>query len=394
MKVTRAMRATVAVLLLGTALVVAGAGCGSGGATSTSAGAGGAKPAPGSAYDVVWKEIDCPCTTPRLAGGTYTADLGGGHVIRWRKGEPLKIAEFDYGQQVPYNVALAKGVRDAAAANGAEVTMFDARINPATQRNQIQNALASGRFNAMIVVAVDGDAVCQQVSRDIPAAGIPVVVLADEICGRDANSGDELWNPGTVAYVGEDNASLYRGFMDKVLEQVGGRGEAIAVVGPPAVSVTKVFAQTVRDTAAANPGFKLADVAYTDFTSASALTRTQNLLNAHPDADAIVMMYGGQLPGVVQAVKQAGRSDAVKVFDIGGAGPDKAAILAGDLAFSAPFYPQTEGYCAADMLAALHAGRKVPRVVKNMCHRTDGSPNDQNVSVITKENAASFEPQG
>jgi ribose transport system substrate-binding protein len=398
MKVQRALRALLAALLLSAALVAA-AGCGSGNSNdstpvATSGGGGAPAAARGSAYDVVRKEVDCPCTTPKLEGDTYSADLGGGHVVRWKKGEKLKIAEFDYGQQVPYNVALAKGVHDAAEANGAEITMFDAQINPATQRNQIQNALASRRFNAMIVVAVDGDASCQQVSRDIPAADIPVVVLANEVCGRDAESGADLWNPGTVAYVGEDNPALYRGFMDKVLEQIGGRGEAIAVVGPPAVSVTKVFTKTVKETAAANPDFKIADVAYTDFTSASALTRTQNLLSAHPDADVIVMMYGGQLPGVVQAVKQAGKSDQVKVFDIGGSGPDKAAVLAGDLAFTAPFYPQTEGYCAADMLAALHAGQPVPRVVVNMCHRTAGSPNTQNVSIVTQETAASFEPQG
>jgi ribose transport system substrate-binding protein len=388
MKVARALR--VAMPVLGLAVVAMAAGCGSSAQDSTSGGGS----ARGSAYDIVWKQVSCPCIRPELNGDTYSANLGGGHVTTWKKGSKLRIAEFDYGQQVPYNVVLAKGVRDAAKANGADVTMFDARINPATQRNQIQNALASKRFNAMIVVAVDGNASCNQVTRDIPAANIPVIVLANEVCGRDAQSGAGLWNPGTVAYVGEDNPKLYSGFMRKVLTQLGGSAQAIAVVGPPAVSVTKVFTKTVMGTAQANANFKVADVAYTDFTSASALTKTQNLLSAHPDANAVVMMYGGQLPGVVQAVKQAGRSGKVKVFDIGGSGPDKAAVLAGDLTFTAPFYPQTEGYCAADMLAALHAGHPVPRVVVNMCHRTGGSPDTQNVSVVTKSDAASFQPQG
>jgi hypothetical protein len=59
-----------------------------------------------------------------------------------------------------------------------------------------------------------------------------------------------------------------------------------------------------------------------------------------------------------------------------------------------PFYPQTEGYCAADMLAALHGGRAVPRVIVNMCHVTDGSPDTQNSTAVTTANVASFEPQG
>jgi ABC-type glucose/galactose transport system permease subunit len=63
----------------------------------------------------------------------------------------------------------------------------------------------------------------------------------------------------------------------------------------------------------------------TDWTSATALTDTQNLLQAHPDVNTVLLAYGGELPGVVQAVKSAGMSGKVKVFDIGGSHADKAA---------------------------------------------------------------------
>jgi ABC-type sugar transport system substrate-binding protein len=122
----------------------------------------------------------------------------------------------------------------------------------------------------------------------------------------------------------------------------------------------------------------------------AALTQTQNLLQAHPDATAVLLQFGGQLPGVVQA----GKTGQVKIYDIGGTQEDKPAIESGELDMTVPFFPYTQAYCAVEMLAAMNAGMAVPRVVVNDCHKTEGSPDQQNPAVITKDNIGKFVPQG
>jgi ABC-type sugar transport system substrate-binding protein len=134
-----------------------------------------------------------------------------------------------------------------------------------------------------------------------------------------------------------------------------------------------------------HPNLHLVGFGYTDYTPAKALSETQNLLKAHPETGALLLQFGGLVPGVTQAVKQAGKEGKVKIYTIGGTAQDKPAIARGSVTFTVPFFPYTQAYCAVEMLGALNAGQKVPRVVVNDCHGGAGSPDRQNATPVTKQ---------
>jgi ribose transport system substrate-binding protein len=342
--------------------------------------------------DVIWQNVEGPSTEPVLEGDTYTADVGGGKKLTWKKGQKLNIAAFEYSQDNTYMKAHVEAVKKAAAAVGAKVTIFDGQANPAIQRSQIQNALASKKFNAALIIPIASQPSCNQVTKDLPAANIPVIVLAQQTCGRDVNSGQELWSPGIVSWVGNDWPALDLGWATAVDERLDSPSEALLILGPADNTVSNVNLKVVKEAKLSK--LKLVGVGRTDYTPASALTQVQNLLKAHPNVTSILLQFGGELPGVVQAIKQAGKTGKIRIYDIGGTAQDKPAIEKGDLELTVPFYPYTQAYCGVELLAALNAGQAVPRVVVNDCHKTDGPPDQQNTVVITKDNVASFTPQG
>lgn len=370
------------------------AACGSDDGGGAASGGPAAKLELGRNPDVVWQQVGGAFTTPALEGDSYSADLGGGHTVTWKQDQKLKIAAFEYSQNNTYQTANVQAVKDAAKAIGAEVTIFDGQANPAVQRSQVQNALASRKFNAAVIIPIASQPSCNQITQDIPKANIPVVVMAQQTCGRDAKSGAELWSPGTVAWVGNDWTAMDLGWAKAISEDLGSPTETLWIGGPSDNIVASLNARVLKENASAHPNLKLVDFGYTDYTPAAALSQVQNLLKAHPDTGAILLQFGGLIPGVAQAVEDAGKTGKIKVYSIGGTQQDKPAILAGQETFTVPFYPYTQAYCAVEMLGALNAGRKVPRVVVNDCHKSGGSPDQQNTTTIHKGNVASFVPQG
>ena len=79
----------------------------------------------------------------------------------------------------------------------------------------------------------------------------------------------------------------------------------------------------------------------------------QNLLKAHPQTGAIVLQFGGLIPGVAQAVKDAGKTGEIKVYSIGGTQQDKPAIIGRPGDVHRPVLPVHAAYCAVEMLGAL-----------------------------------------
>jgi ribose transport system substrate-binding protein len=387
--------AVLAIALLGA--VVAAAGCGGDDNTSTTTSSAGAKQESinlGTNAEVVWQKVSCPCIAPVLKGDTYSADVGGGHTLTWKKGQKLNIAFFNYASNNTYVVANKKAAEAAAKAVGADIQVFDAQANPAVQRSQIQNALASKKFDAMMITPIASQPSCQQITSDIPAANIPVVVTAQQTCGRDDKSGADLWSPGIVSWIGNDWTAMDLGWAKVASDSLAAPTETIWIGGPSDNIVASLNARVLKRSASNHPNLKLVGFGYTDYTPASALTQVQNLLKAHPNVGAVMLQFGGMIPGVAQAIKQAGKTGKIKVFSIGGTEVDKPAITKGDEAFTVPFYPYTQSYCAVEMLAALNAGRRVPRVVVNDCNVSQGSPDQQNTTAITKDKVASFTPQG
>jgi len=343
---------------------------------------------------ISWHQAPGPYATPVLSGNTYRLDLGNNQTVSWAKGAPLNFIYFLQGTSNTYLQAEVDGAKAAATADGVHLTFVDAQFDPNTQRAQIQNALASGKYDGAAIRAVSSTGACDPLTSAAPRSGVPVVVVVQEICGRDNDSGPALWSPGTLAYVGGGGGTypFYSQWALDIAKSMRQPTKAALIVGPSQLAAVQVTVDVLKKAATQYPNLQIEAVNYSDFTDAGGLSAAQNILQAHPDVKAIILEYGGQTPSVIRAISQAGRSGQVDVYEAGGDKNAKQELLAGTLKMSAAQSPYSAAYCAIDMLAAAHRGTKVPRVVYNDCNTQAGDPTATKPLILTRANIADYIP--
>ena len=84
--------------------------------------------------------------------------------------------------------ASVKAMEAVAAANDINITEFDGQVDPAKQNAQLQDIIASGKYQGIIVCAAYGVGMIPDLEEAI-AAGIEIVVL-NQIVGPDLTTSD------------------------------------------------------------------------------------------------------------------------------------------------------------------------------------------------------------
>ena len=105
----------------------------------------------------------------------------------------MKIAYLSPATNNVYLQSAIQGILDAAKSVGANVEVLKLNWNAATQYNQTQNVISSGKFNAIVAQMVDGNQACAILTKDAPAKNLLVAVnnqpLCDEPQRKATNSG-------------------------------------------------------------------------------------------------------------------------------------------------------------------------------------------------------------
>jgi ribose transport system substrate-binding protein len=341
-----------------------------------------------------WHDAPGPFAEPVDNGDAFDIDLGNGQSVSLAKDDPLKFIYFLQGTSNTYLQAEADGAQAAADALGVDLTLVDAEFDAATQRSQIQNALSSGAYNGAAIRPTSSEDSCLLLTEDAPAANVPVIVVDQLTCGRDNNSGEDMWAPGLLAYVGGGGGSFpfYQQWAQKIASSMDKPTKTAVIVGPAALGAVQVTVDVLEQASEDFPNMELLPVSYTDFTDAGGLTAIQNVIQANPDLGAVVLEYGGQTPAVIRGIDQAGKTGEIDVYEAGGDKNAKQELLDGTLTLSAAQAPYSSAYCAIEMLVAAHSGEKVPRVVYNDCNNQADDPTKTSVLFITKDNVADYIP--
>ena len=101
--------------------------------------------------------------------------------------EGLRIAYLSGSSANTWYASSREQMQGIADDNGIEMVEFDAAFNPALQTAQLQDVIASGDYNGVIVAAVNGPGLIPDL-EDALAQGIQVVVL-NTVVGDDLAEG-------------------------------------------------------------------------------------------------------------------------------------------------------------------------------------------------------------
>jgi ribose transport system substrate-binding protein len=185
---------------------------------------------------------------------------------------------------------------------GIEYVMTNA-ADPNKQANDVDDLIAQG-VDVIVMLPIESAAL-SPVGQKIKDAGIPLVIVDRE-----------LENDAATVVVKGDNEGIGVNAGKYFVEKLNGKGKVVEITGPPS-SVTEQRGAGFKE-AMDSSDIEVIASQSGDFSTEKSLEVMQNILQAHPEIDAVFTQDDGMALGVLQAIKEAGRTDIQFVTGAGG----------------------------------------------------------------------------
>lgn len=195
----------------------------------------------------------------------------------------------------------AKALKES---DGIEYVMTNA-TDPNKQANDVDDLIAQD-VDVIVMLPIESAAL-SPVGQKVKDAGIPLVIVDRE-----------LENDAATVVVKGDNEGIGVNAGKYFVEQLKGEGKVVEITGPPS-SVTEQRGAGFKEAMDSEEGIEILASQSGDFSTEKSLEVMQNILQAHPQIDAVFTQDDGMALGVIQAIKEAGRTDIKFVTGAGGA---------------------------------------------------------------------------
>lgn len=313
-----------------------------------------------------------------------TSIVLGEHTVEFDEGEQLSVAFNGYGKGFDYSAPEFKAATDMAEEYGITIDQFDPAGDPQVQVTQVQDAIASGKYNAMVVYPLSTDLMCDIMTRQMPEAGIVPVAVGNPPCTTEDKAGVLTVVPDTG---GTDY--VFPAWAEAIAEHEAG-GKAILITGSE-LDFTSILATEALEKTFPENDIELLAVQRTDFTQADSLQKAQDLIQSYPEATIFVSAYPEGTHAAITAVKMAGLQDQVDVYDFGAESRSLDEIKQGLVLGSTPFYPYTKVKTAIQALLLARSGQQVDTLIPYSGHAVESIRGEgEQVMFITPDNVEAF----
>lgn len=202
--------------------------------------------------------------------------------------------------------------------DNVKLIVNDAESKPDKQASQLDSFVAQG-VDAVIISPVDADALAPAV-KSVTDAGIPVITCSADVTGDMG----QIW-------VGSENENGGEIEMKYVAEQLGGKGNIAILRGPLGAFAEQGRFRGYETVLADYPDIKIVYDQTANWQREDAMSQIENLLTAGTQIDAIVCQNDGMALGALEAVKAAGKKDAIIITGIDAIQDALDSIKAGEL---------------------------------------------------------------
>lgn len=222
--------------------------------------------------------------------------------------EAVQVAFVPQLIGIPYFTAMDEGGKRAAEDLGCEwIYAGDTTASADLQVTQIDSLIRRG-VDAISLSVLDSSSTNPSIEK-AQEAGI-VAFTSDSDAADSTRS----------FYVAQaDDIALGETLMEQLAQQMGGEGKVGIVSGVATATNLNTWIKAIQDYAEANyPDIEILDVKYTaNGSSEEALQQAQDLMTANPDLKGLIGVASSTIPGVCQAVDQAGMAGEIKVTGFG-----------------------------------------------------------------------------
>lgn len=256
----------------------------------------------------------------------------------------------------PFFVDMERGARAAADSLGLELVVQAAdREVDAERQLQIVENLIQRRVGVLLVVPSGSREIVPAIVK-ANQASVPVVVVDTRVDTAALRAAG-----GRVAtFVGSDNVDGGRLAGRFVAGRLGGRGRVAVLEGVPGHESGDARLRGFREAIAATPGVAVVSSQPADMERDRAFTVMQNVLQAHPDLQAVFAANDVMALGAVEAIAAAGRAGTVTVVGFDAQDDARAAIGAGRMHATVAQFPAEMGRRAVESAWRILQGEAVP----------------------------------
>ncbi|MGE3307238.1 MAG: sugar ABC transporter substrate-binding protein [Rhizobiaceae bacterium] len=271
----------------------------------------------------------------------------------------LKIAFFASASQNGFNQAVWSGIqKKAKEIGGIEVSIYDGQFDPVVQYSQVEDVLAGGNFDGMILYAQDTVGIAGAAEQVI-AKKVPLVAVMFPI-GPDLGT-LEPQIPGLTATVGHVPAIGATAQAESVAEFCKDKDpcRVVILLGFKVSPFDQIRLGAYEKVFANHPNIKVVATAEGQYSPDVTLTAMQDIMQANSEFEAVLSVADQQLIGVEIALKGAG-IDMQPLFLAGAGGSTYGvdAVRQGNWDNTLAYFPETMGYVALDTLVASIQGKE------------------------------------
>jgi len=262
-------------------------------------------------------------------------------------------------------------VKWGAAHPDVELTIVDAKNDPANQTGQVENFLAQ-RMDAIVIMPPDASAV-EPITKMVTAAKVPLVYLNRQV---------ENLPPGVV-YVGSKSIDAGLFEMTELGRLMGGKGNIVIMMGELAHEASRNRTAGIKQVIAEKyPDIKILTEQTANWKRDEGKTLMENWLASGMPIDGVAATNDEMALGALLAIKAAGKLGQVRVCGVDGSDDALAAMDKGELdctVFQDPKGQAEEGMDAAYLMAL---GKPNPKVKDSIIWVP--------YQLVTKENYKNF----
>lgn len=198
-------------------------------------------------------------------------------------------------------LTVKKGAEDAAAEAGVDVVVLapDKESNVEQQFRIIED-LIQQKVDALAVAPCDSQGIIPFI-EEANEKGIPVFTV-------DTNADAEV-----ISFVGTDNRVGGKIGGERIVEITGGEGKVALITGVPGQQTHRDRNAGFKEALKSGAGIELVAEQPANSESALAMTVMENILQSHPDLEAVFCTNALMALGAMEAADAKGKLDQVKI---------------------------------------------------------------------------------
>ena len=216
----------------------------------------------------------------------------------------VSVPSADHGWTAGLLWWAKKAVKDIEAKD-KDVTFYVVAASSGTKQvGDVEDLMVKG-IDALVILP-HNPSTLQKVVEEVYASGIYTVVVDRE-----------LPKPAQHVFIAGDNPGLGKVGAEWLAEEMGGKGKLVVLEGM-SIPINKQRVDAFNEVMKNYPDIEIMDSQPADWSTQKALALMENYLQKHKQIDAVWCQDDDMLKGVMQAIKEAGRTDIKTV--LGGAG--------------------------------------------------------------------------